>query len=90
MIACMLEHPGQPDIKPIFFNLNMPHADMKPKTEKFILQELKRFIQQFQIDVSSGTIDPNMIKGAEAECTLIEIHDPKWGHKNELSLDPIS
>lgn len=62
---------------------NLAHKD----GGKFATLLMKRFITQFKPDVSSGQLGPNEVKGCEAEASIGEQMDPKYGHQNTIDWD---
>ena len=84
MISGKLEIQGGPEgVAPVFFNVMLPY----PECHKFILQNLKRFMQAFEIEaLPGGQIDVNSLNGMTATLFLDKIknvngrwiNDPKW------------
>lgn len=83
MISGKLVIQGVEDVAPVFFNVMLPYQGC----HKFILQNLKRFLQAFEIAASPGAeFDVNSLNGARANLFLDKIknnqgrwvNDPKW------------
>jgi hypothetical protein len=84
MISGKLDIQGVPEgTSPVFFNIMLPYQGC----HKFILQNLKRFLQAFEVAVApEGQIDVNSLNGLTATLFLDKIkntngrwvNEPKW------------
>jgi len=84
MIAGKLQIQGVSDeTSPVFFNVMLPYQGC----HKFILQNLKRFLQTFEVVASPGEqFDVNTLNGLQANLWLEKVkntngrwvNEPKW------------
>jgi hypothetical protein len=87
MVKVIMQIEGQGDDVPnIWYNLNLPY----PGCHKFIKQELKRFIQAFDISIQpDGNIDVVSFLGKTADVTLEKKKNNKDRWVNEVKLPDI-
>jgi hypothetical protein len=84
MISGKLEIQGAPEgTAPIFFNVMLPYQGC----HKFIIQNLKRFLQAFEVTAAPGDqLDVNSLNGLSATLWLDRVknvndrwvNEPKW------------
>jgi hypothetical protein len=84
MISGKLDIQGAPEgTSPVFFNIMLPYQGC----HKFILQNLKRFLQAFEVTASPGQqFDVNSLNGEHATLFLDKVkntngrwvNEPKW------------
>lgn len=87
MIAMIIDIPSHPDAPGIFENISYPYEGC----HKFLKQQLKRFVQAFQVPISSEGIDVLSLPGLIAHVVIECKKNPQTGRfENKIKYPDIA